>query len=50
MYRNSEDIPKKLYYPNYELVKDRNSRTPLMLWIMYRKGETIPKELYYDGW
>ena len=44
MYRKGEAIPKKLYYPNYKLVKDRRtSQTPLMFWIEYRKGEAIPK-------
>ena len=48
-YRKGEDIPKELYYSNYKLDKDRNSRTPLMLWISRRLCEAIPEELYYPG-
>ena len=35
-YHPYDDIPKELYYPGCELDKDKDGRTPLMMWIEYR--------------
>ena len=37
-----DNIPKKLCYSNYELDKDEDGHTPLMLWIIHRESD-IPK-------
>ena len=38
-----------MYYDGYQMDKDDDKRTPLMLWIEYCNKD-IPKELYYDGY
>lgn len=48
--RRGEDIPQDLYYPNYELDKDDDGRTPLMLWIKNRRYKAIPGDMKYPGW
>ena len=42
-------INQKLYYPNCELDRDVDGRTPLMYWIENRRGEPIPDCLYYPN-
>ena len=42
-YRKGENIPKDLYYQNYQTYKDKSGKTPLMYWIRYHQGEDIPK-------
>ena len=46
----SEDIPQELYYDDYQMDKDKDGNTPLMMWIMARHNEDIPQELLYPGW
>ena len=45
-----KDIPKNLCYDGYQIDRDNNAQTPLMLWIKYRQTENIPKKLYYDDY
>ena len=44
------NIPKELYYNNWQADKDDNGQTPLMSWIEYNKDEPIPKELCYENY
>ena len=44
-----ENIPEQLFYDGYQIDKNNDDKTSLMLWIEHRPNEDIPKKLYYDG-
>jgi len=60
-FRGNEPIPEEFKYPNWQIVKNRDGATPLMLYIKFGKNKPIrgkplepqsciPEEFKYPGW
>lgn len=45
-----EDIPECLFYDGYQIDKDDEDKTALMLWIQYHKNMNMPEKLFYKNW